>query len=222
MAKVARALAPYKNNFLTQTPQGDFRNQSLESQIAFLPWAALENQMILITNADTTPFRSLDRLGIVGLTQDDNLDTIINARVYTKEVKVNFGITTTPLANVKASFVLTTPDYFLNVPPERKADAIEGTKSQFTICMSHDPEFALSPENLSRLYTEFGVHSIPYCHFSPTKVTDQWLGQGKIYEKSAYVLKEEPLRFIPPSPHILKKASPKTNSLGGMLVAPKL
>jgi hypothetical protein len=47
-------------------------------------------------------------------------------------------------------------------------------------------------------------------------------GKGAVFEKQAWTIKPELLRFIPPKPIVVQKASPQTNANGGFIVSPSL
>jgi hypothetical protein len=220
--KVAKALQPLVPLLLAQTAQGDFRRQALESQICFQPWSVINRKIILLTNVDTSSMRQPDKYGVYAMNATEDLDLLVNGRVYrTEEGIQNFGLTVVPTSTVKPSFCLTTPGYFLNTPPDRKAEAILMTKSRMCIIMNESAEKPLANESIGSLLNDYGVNCIPYVHFADG-VSDAWVGEGAPYEKTVMVAKAEGLRFSPPKQIALLEPSPKTNSLGGMVQAPKL
>jgi hypothetical protein len=80
----------------------------------------------------------------------------------------------------------------------------------------------VSLEDMKRLYTEFGVHAIPFCIFDSKPVIDAFTGKESVFDKSGWSVKSELLRFIPPRPIVLEKPSPKTNAYGGAIFSPEV
>lgn len=219
--KVAKALQPLVPLLLAQTAQGDFRRQALESQICFQPWSTINKKIILLTNVDTSSMRQADKYGVYAMNATEDLDLLVNGRVYRVEEGIhNFGLTVVPTSTVKPSFCLYTPGYFLNTPPDRKAEAILTTKSRFSIVLNESAEKPFENSTIMSLLNDFGVNCIPYVHFDDS--ADAWIGEGGPYETNSMVAKPEGLRFSPPKQIALLEPSPKTNSLGGMVQAPKL
>jgi hypothetical protein len=216
---VAKELQPLQSVLLAQTAQGDFRRQGLENQICFQSWEVLKNKCILLCNVDTSIQRSPDKYGIYTMDDTQDLDLMVNARIYRLEESQGFGLTSTPRQNVSPSFVLFTPNYFLSIPQDKKADTILMTKSKFCIVANSNPEVQMKSEALTSLLTDYGVHCVP---FAPFGETDIWVGPGSVYEKQSCVAKVPELRFSPPKKIILAEPSVKTNALGGKIVAPTL
>lgn len=220
LGKVARALQPLKDRLVGQTPQGDFRRQALESQLFFQPWSVFSGRIIMLCNADTSAFRRLSSVGLAGeLGATDDLDLLVHCRLYSKESPSGLGITSAPTSNVAPSAVITTDNYWLNTPPDRLADAQTQTKKAWTLVMTPraTETNVISAENRKRMYTEFGVHAVPFCLFDA--------GAGGLvgeFSKSGWSLKPELLRFIPPKPIIVQKPSPQTNANGGAIFSPKV
>ena len=223
MAKVAQALQPLKNQSLGLTPQGDFRRQGLESQLFFTPYKVFLRKILIFTNADTTPFRRLQSLGLSSeIGQDNDLDLLVHARIYSRESPSGLGISSSPVTNTKPNVCITTPYYWLNTPPDRLADAQTQTKSCWTIVMPpvSSAQSMIEKENLTKLYTTYGIQSIPFCLFDSKTTTSLFTGKDAPYHKASWQVKPEILRFIPPKPIAVQKPMPETNSSGGAVVTP--
>jgi len=223
MGKVAEQLQPLSNLIVGQTPQGDFRRQAQESQLFFYNYKLFSNKIIILTNADTTPFRKLNGLGLASeIKPHQDLDLLVHARLYSRESPSGLGISSGPTSSVKPAAVITTPNYWLSTPPDRLAAAQAETKSAWTLVMSPVSTSTNTPskDDLTKLITNYGVQSIPFCMFDDPKVTDNFTGKGALFEKSCWAVKPELLRFIPPKPIVVKKAIPETNSGGGAVVTP--
>jgi len=224
MAKVAEQLQPINNLLLAQTPQGDFRRQRLESQLFFMNYKLFSRQIILMTNADTSPFRRLQALGLDGeIGSNQDLDLMTHVRLYSRESPSGLGITSSSTNNVKPAAVITTPNYWINTPPDRLADAQSQTKSAWTLVMypvSSDAT-SLTEANINKLTKEYGVQSIPTCLFETDDDSAVFIGKGAPYEKTSWTVKAELIRYIPPKPIIVQKPIPQTDSGGGAIVSPK-
>jgi hypothetical protein len=224
MAKVAEQIEPLNDLIIAQTPQGDFRRQALESQLFFMNYRIFSGKIILMTNADTTPFRRLKALGLDGeLGSKQDLDLMVHVRLYSRESPSGLGITSSPTNNVKPAAIITTPNYWLNTPPDRLADAQSQTKAAWSIVMppvSTDSS-SLTKDDITKLQTQYGVQSIPTCLFQAPDKTSVFTGKDAPYDKSAWTIKPELIRYIPPKPIVVQKPIPQADSGGGVIVSPK-
>ena len=225
LGAVAEQLAPLKDYILAQTPQGDFRRQALESQLFFTSYTAFQNKIIVLTNADTTPFRNLNNIGLggqIGITQD--LDFMVNARLYSRESPSPFGITGSPISNVKPAAVITSANYWLMTPSDRIESAVQSTKEAWTLVMPpvSSETNQINEKDMNSLLSVYGVNSIPITLFSDSLNTDIFTGKGKPFNMTSWVAKPNPIQYIPPVPISIAKPFPQANSGGGTVIAPKL
>jgi hypothetical protein len=224
LGKVAEQLQPLAALGLGQTPQGDFRRQALESQMFFMPTQIFSKRIILMTNADTTPFRSLGPLGLAGeIGARQDLDLLVHARLYSRESPSGLGITSGPTSSTRPAAVITTPQYWLTTPPDRLADAVANTKQAWTLIMTPTADaLDIDAAKLKKLLEMYGVHCVPISIFDTPQVTDVFTGRGSgPYNKTTWVYKPDLIRFIPPKPIVIQKANPLTNAGGGAITAPK-
>ncbi len=224
LGKVAQGLQPLAGLLVGQTPQGDFRRQAQESQLFFTPYSVFSRRIIMMTNADTTPFRRLGPLGMTGeITPTQDFDLMVHARLYTPVAGLNLGVSSVPTTSVVPAAIITTPDYWLQTPPDRFADAQTQTKRAWTLVMQPIGTETNTPvkEQLKKLFTSFGVHCVPLCIFDSAATTDLFVGSGQLFSRAAWAVKPELLRFIPPQPIPVLKPIPQTNARGGALIAPK-
>jgi hypothetical protein len=225
LAKIAEQLQPIKDVIVGLTPQGDFRRQALESQLFFQPFNVFNGKMIVLTNADTTPFRRLQSIGMQGeIGPKQDLDLLVHARLYSKQSPSGLGITAAPANSVAPAAFVTTPEYWLTIPPDRIADAQDQTKKAWTLVMPNRASSTntVKEGQLKTLLTQMGVHAVPFCLFDEPPVTSSFTGKTAPYEKVAWSVKPELIRFIPPAPIVLQKPSPQTNANGGKIIAPGL
>jgi hypothetical protein len=217
MGKVAKMLQPLKPFLVGMTPQGDFRKQQLESQLFFTPLSVFSKKIIVLTNADLSPFKRLN------VEESKNLDLMVHGRIYSRESPSPFNASS-PESSVNPAAVLTTPSYWLTTPPDRLADSVSKTKQAWTLVMQPAAleTNTVSKENLTELLTKYGVHSVPFCLFDSQPVLDSFVGKEAPYKTMSWSVKSDLLRFIPPKPIAVQKPSPLTNSGGGFVVSPSL
>ncbi len=223
LGKVAEQLQPLAALGLGQTPQGDFRRQALESQMFFMSTEIFNKRIILMTNADTTPFRRLGPLGLAGeISAKQDLDLLIHARLYSRESPSGLGITSSPTSSTKPAAVITTPQYWLTTPPDRLADAVANTKQAWTLIMTPTADsLDMDAAKLKKLLEMYGVHCVPITIFDTPQLTDAFTGRnGGPYNKSSWIYKPDLIRFIPPKPITITKPNPLTNAGGGAIRAP--
>lgn len=160
LGKIAQQLQPLTPHLLGMTPQGDFRRQTNESQLFFYPPSMYNRKIIHLTNADTSMMRNLAAYNIKGsIGPDQDLDLMVHARLYAKESPCPLGITSFPTEQKTPAAVLTTPIYWLTIPPERVQQAINDTKKAWTLVMEVTPDQdTLTAEKLLSLYKTYGVH----------------------------------------------------------------
>lgn len=223
LGKVAEALQPISNLLLGQTPQGDFRRQALESQLFYQPLETLKRRIVVLTNADTTPFRRLKQIGLAGeLGNAQDLDGMVHARLYSRESPSGLGITASPAGNQQASAVITTPKYWLNTPPDRLADAVSQTKKAWTLVMTPVASDSDVPtkSQLNTLLTTYGVQCVPITLFQPEAINAPFVSQDGVYKNTSWTPKPDLIRYIPVPPIITQKPIPQTNSGGGAIRSP--
>ncbi len=210
---IAESLRPLDPYLLGDSPTGNYGRQGLESKLFLTPIADLGSKpVILITNMDTTPSRKQQGTpgGIQGMTSfTHDLDLKVHARVYGEgdTLKGKPAVFAAP-----ASYWLTTPETMMTAAQER-------CKETFSIVFPVAPG-ELSKAQINTLYNVYGVHAVAFPMFDDAAV-DLW-GPESPHRKSAWLAKPESLRYIPPAPIQISEASPKTNSGGGRIQAPKL
>jgi hypothetical protein len=224
LGSIARELQPIRDMIVGMTPQGDFRGQKLEGELFFKHRSVFSRKIITLCNADTSGFRRLDALGLKGEISDaQNLDTLVNVRLVSPTSQSGFGVTSTTTGNTSPAAYITSPDYWLNTPPDRLADTQSRTKRIWTLCMTpvSTPTDTINSEQLKKLLQIYGVHAIPITLFDNPSRTDIFSGRGAPYNQTAWIVKPNLIRYIPPKPIAIQKPSPKTNSGGGFIQTPK-
>jgi hypothetical protein len=225
LGKVATELQPLRNLIVGQTPQGDFRRQAQESKLFFEQVSIFKSRVLVLCNADTTPFRRLASLGLAGeIGSAQDLDLFVHARLYAQESPSSLGLSTAPTSSSGASAIITSPNYWNYMPPDRLAQAQTQTKKTWTLVMPPvaSEKGVYTKEDLKDLYTKYGVHAVPCTIFDSKEITDLFVAKGSHFNAGAWMMKPELLRFIPPRPILGLKASPQTNASGGFVSSPKL
>ena len=135
LSSVAQLLEPLHEYMIGVMPDGNFKRQQSESLLLKTPISTFEKKVIYLSNADTTIFRSLKKLGLDSIDQKYDLDYMVNLRVYLENSSDSMGITTAPLDGVVPNAVI--------IPFKRLAGfsdaeqdkfALKG-KSRFTIAL---------------------------------------------------------------------------------------
>ena len=217
LSQVALQLQDLTPYLLGQTAQGDFRRQALDTQLFFQPWQLFRNKLILLTNVDTSPMRNPSTYGVHHLTTREDLDLMVNARMYTQETGVSFGATTSANKASVPAVIITQPSYFLTTPPNQVTQAIDTTKKCFTICMDPNPETVYAKSDVTSLITEYGVHCVPFVYFMTNEQLAPFISTAAPFDGSALIVKTQPLRFVPPDDIVVQNPSPQTNTQGGFM-----
>ena len=203
---VAKALAPAAPYLLRESPTGTYSRQGQESKLFFTaPKDLGARPVIVLTNIDTTHYRKAGS----AVPADADFDLMVHARVY-GEGDTRKG---------KPAAFAAPASYWLATPEKMVADAQASCKETFSIVFPVAPA-ELTKAQINTLYNVYGVHAIAYPMFDD-EASDLW-GPASPHRKSAWLAKPEPLRFVPPAPIMVAEASPKTNSGGGRIQAPKL
>lgn len=160
LSSVAQLLEPLQEYMIGVMPDGNFKRQKGESMLLNAPISTFEKKVIIMSNADTSIFRSLKTLGLDSINQKYDLDYMVNMRVYLDNSSDSFGITTAPINGTTPHAVIV-PFKRLEGLSESEQDlfAIKG-KTRFTISMpSQNGNPSL--EALTRVVKNCGVNCVP-------------------------------------------------------------
>jgi hypothetical protein len=217
LIQVSKELQDIQPNLLAQTAQGDFRRQGLDTQLFFQPMKTYKNKIILLCNVDTTILRNAGDYGVPDLGPGGDLDLLVNARLYSQQSGTSFGATSVVKGTSPPAAILTQPDYFINMPPENRSEAILLTKKCFTITMNSDEAIVTTKPILDTLIGSYGVHCAPLVHFMDMANLSPYFGIGNLYEKSPVLAKSQQLRFVPPEPIVTQVPNSNMNTQGGFI-----
>jgi hypothetical protein len=164
LSRIAKALQPLAPMHLGMTPIGNFHRQNLESQLLLTPLRAIEGKVILLTNADTSIFRTppseTERYD-----PKDDLDFWVNMRVYLDSEDENFGVAKTPERGSSANAVIVPFSRVLALTGQRADNFASKGKSRFVIAMT-DPMQNPGDRDIDKALNDLGVNMIPIDIFS--------------------------------------------------------
>jgi len=160
LSKVAEAINPLAPNHLGMTPLGTFNRQKQESTILTTPLKTFAGQVIILCNADTSPFRKMKRVNPA-----NDLDFWVNMRVYLYDATDEIGVTQTPESGVIPSAVVVRTDSLLSMSSKQMESFATQAKNKYIIAMPSQLENPSSIE-LSSLLQVMGVNIVPIDIFS--------------------------------------------------------
>ena len=164
MARIARALNPLAPFHLGSTPMGVFHRQKRERELLAMPLKALEGQVIVLSNADTTLFRT-PLPGGKRYDPADDLDYWVNMRVHLENEDDVQGIAKisekagSGASQGPAAVVMSLSDIVNMGAAKRDAFATRG-KGRFVIAMPGAMTNP-APAQLDRALTDLGVNMVP-------------------------------------------------------------
>ncbi len=184
LSRIAKALAPLAPFHLGLTPAGSFHRQAQEKELLMMPLSAMENKVIILSNADTSLFRSVGKLNLADkFNPDEDLDFWVNMRVYLESDGGSFGITQAgdPSAT---NAVITSLGKVANLNETTAAAFATKGKQRFTIALptwDENPTF----EQLNWALNTAGVNMIPLEIFDEANKADLEK-LGRLYGNRAY------------------------------------
>ena len=160
LSKIAKQLGPLMKIHLGNTSFGNFLRQGGESDLLKLPLRTFEGRCILLTNAETTLFRSADKVG-VSVDPPEDLDYWSNMQVF-KNSGEDLGIT--QIATGPANALIFSRDE-LEDALSSPDDFVKKTKGAFTIYV---PDNEKNPEkgSIEMILTKLGINLVPLDLFS--------------------------------------------------------
>jgi hypothetical protein len=190
LSKIASELAPLWQFHLGMTPSGGFNRQKQEDTLLNMPVQSLEGQVVILSNADTSLFRSpeLQKEGMKYNPKED-LDFWVNMRVYLDSDDTTIGISKTA-EKTPSAVVVKLEDVIGLSAAKRDAFATKG-KNRFVIAMpNQDTNPSLA--ELDKAILELGINMVPLDIFTPAvEDTKRML---ETYENDAYRTKPSTLR----------------------------
>ena len=188
LSAVATALAPISSKILKSSGGTTFTRQQNETTLLMSPLNTFDNQIVILSNVDTSLFRNAAQLGLPVVASNEDLDSMVHLRVYLENELDHVGATTVG-ANPNA--VILSYDHLRSMTPAEKMTFAEKGKTRFTIAMPKSMEPTKPNENNS-LFDTTGVNVIPvnllgktYQDFS--KILSSW-GTTPFYKMKPVLL----------------------------------
>lgn len=165
LSKVAKALSPLAPQHLNMTPLGAFRRQMQESTLLTAPFNSFNNgQVIILCNADTTPFRNHKPQ----MNPAEDLDYWVNMRVYMNtdiDAAGSLGVTLAPPKGTVPSAVVVSLSNLLKLSSKEMDAFMAESKQQFVIAL---PSQAANPkiDDMNSSLNKLGLNMVPLDIFS--------------------------------------------------------
>jgi hypothetical protein len=194
LSRIATELGPLAQFHLGMTPSGSFHRQKQEDLLLNMPMKALEGQVIILSNADTSMFRSAAaREGGMRYNPKDDLDYWVNMRVYLENDDTSVGITKVTDKGDPKAIVVNFGEVVALSQSKGDAFAMKG-KSRFVIGLPA-PNTNPTVAQLDKAITELGINMVPLDIFTPTVEESKRLLES--FNNDPYKLKGGALRRIP-------------------------
>jgi hypothetical protein len=166
LSGIAKELAPLAPSHLGLTPLGSFHRQKREAELLTIPIKNLQGKTIILSNVDTTMFRTPVRAGTTRYAPAEDLDYWVNMRVYEEGV-AGEGVERAVLVRLAGVLGLQ--------GPAADAFALKGRR-RFVIAMP-DPLKNPTAEEVSRAINDLGVNMLPLDIFTQDPAATKGLMQ---------------------------------------------
>lgn len=217
LSKVAVSLAPLSPYLLGQTPDGVYNRQGRQDQLMFVSTSTLEKKLIVITNVDTSGFRTSSQDFNHSYLPKEDLDYWTHMTLYKQNPETSLGMTTIPGRLNAPKAIVDKTNYYTELPTDAttQRNAITATKEKFTIAMS---PIGLNPELkvLDKLQNTFGVQSVPFLLIDYNALNKSLLSKWKY----AWKAKPKNIRYVRPDAIRIQTQSTTVNANGGKLTIP--
>ena len=197
--RIAEELAPLEGRFLGDGPLGTYKRQGLEKQIFYMPTDKFENSTIVMTNLDTTIFRSR----AVSNPKKD-LDYIVNCRVHGKTGKQE----TAPSATVAGAA------YWTDIPAADTLAAVNEARSTYSIVLLED---GATGKNVEKLWNNFGIQAVAMPLDYAEAQVPYINGPDSKFYKDSWTSKSATTLYKPLPAISVKAADPRMNANGGKI-----
>ena len=156
LSKVAEDLEPLQEVMLKN---GNYQRQNNEAQIINMTTNFMEGKVVFFSNADTSIFRNVEKLGMTNIDQKYDLDYLVNVRVYSENSSDNLGVTALPMGGVIPNSVVVSLTHLTSLSEDEKDTfALNGKRRFVFVLPSQDKNPSLS--EISDVITKCGVNSL--------------------------------------------------------------
>ena len=177
LSKIAKALNPLAPTHLGLTPLGNFTRQKLEGLLLTTPIHSFEGNTIILSNADTSMFRS-KAPSAERYNPAEDLDFWVNMRVYLDSEEDTLGISTAAPSDLRVSAVVADLNRLLALPPAKKDTFAGKNKTRYSIALGSrltNP----TPADIDTSLNQLGLNAVPIDIFTPSnaqvlKLTEEY------------------------------------------------
>jgi hypothetical protein len=206
LRQIGKQVQPLQKILLGNTPKGDYRRHAKAGELWFTPIEQLRSSCIVLCNLDTSILQMTESYKMGKTTFEEDLDYIVHGFVAKDMNKLKDN----------DCAVISTSTELLTTPTQNISDRIKITKSKFTIILDSDTQTLIEKAKLEKLLKIYGVHCVPINTYSDETAVGPWLQKnvsaGGLYSKNSWVIKDLPLRYIPPKPIVTVAQSTKVNT----------
>lgn len=242
-SKVAEKLSPLVPYHLGQTPQGDYHRQQKQNDLIYQPITDFEKKIIIMTNVDTSPFRTKQYSPL------KDLDYFVHLRLY-KDSTDTYGATGSVDSKTMPRGIVNSVTNFTIIPQDKYKDASDSTKMRWTMAYTHS---AKNPtlKSINYMTKTLGVQCIPLWMFSTAPVSAAAMKDVRtppkapitdapappldekyneedfprilaLWSQASYIPKPKNIRFIRPAPFTPAKQPTSMDANQGKLTQPNI
>jgi len=169
LSKIAEALNPLAPFHLGLTPLGNFTRQKMASSLLTTPLSSLEGQVIILSNADTSLFRSTSA-SIDRYDPAKDLDFWVNMQVYLDSEADTLGITQAPDPNGKVHAVVADLNRLLSLSSSASNSFAAKAKNRYVIAMAERTKNPTA-KDVDKAINTLGVNVVPLDIFTDATAT---------------------------------------------------
>lgn len=173
-SKIAKQLKPLAPLHLGLTTNGDYHRQALQGQLFMSPFKNFEKKVIIVSNFDTTLYRSMSKMGMTPCAPAEDLDYWTHAQLFKDDTGLSVGVNTLGVTSVAPTVTPVRAKIFTLASlksviqggaPSMSAWATKN-KSVFTVVM---PDSLTNPSytEIEAMIKTMGVNVVPLDIFTP-------------------------------------------------------
>jgi hypothetical protein len=191
LSEIAGQLNPLAPLHLGLTSTGNYTRQKLEGEILVTPLSTYNGQVIIMSNVDTSLFRSPS---YTTYPPAQDFDFWVNMRVYLQDATDILGVTSMPPRSVTPAAVVVDLKRVLGITGTLVQTFATNAKNTFTIAM---PDRTTNPTliEFNNAIENYGINAIPIDIFSET--TENVIEMASELNHMAYFPKPAAQRMTP-------------------------
>lgn len=214
-SKVAKQLGPLIPLMLGQAPEGVYNRQARQDELLYTPLTNLEKKVIVMSNIDTSLFRTPKSVGLQPFAPAEDLDFMVHLRLFS-QTDSSVGATEKASQNQFPRGYLESSSYYTNIPEKRIKDITEANRIRWIITI---PTQVPTLESVKTATEKLGVQCVGLPLYAFTAEESPILA---LWKQAGWREKPLPIRFTRPDPIKPKDPSPKLNANKGYLSSPTI